>query len=112
MKTIITLLLIITLAIPVHAQPKDPQPIAAPIILGCLVLVVGATATYVIIKCHSTNDNDKGPVRVVLERSPDHATWTPIATNTVVLNGQSPIDAFQDSIRNDGAFYRAKAVKP
>lgn len=111
MKTILTLILCLFFAAPPMADEHTPQPIAAaPIILGCLVLAVGATAVYVVVKVCSTDDRDKGPVDVVLERSLDHSEWTPIATNRVTLNGREPIEAFQDVKRNDGAFYRAKLL--
>lgn len=109
MKTLIISILCLMLATS-HAG-NDPKPAAAaPVILGCLVLVMGATAVYVVIKCYSTDDRDNGPVNVVLERSLDHSEWVPVVTNRVELRGREPIEVFQDTRRNDGAFYRAKLL--
>lgn len=120
MKTLITLLLVIAIAIlalPLSTRAEDAPPPkpdaigAAPVLLGMLVITVAVTATIVVIKLHSTQSNDINvPIDVVLEKSDDHATWIPVYTNRVVLAGQSPIEFFTDEQKSGFAFYRARKL--
>lgn len=114
MKTIaiITTIMFLALTTPAKDEPKEPQGAAvAPILLGMLVITVAVTSVVVIVKLNSTVPSDTGPVTVVLEKSEDHAHWTPVATNTVVLAGMTPIEAFREDMRAGAAFYRARVAR-
>lgn len=113
MKTIATITAVCLLALtaPAKDKPEPPQPITAPVLLGCLVLTVTAVSVYVVVKCNSTIPSDTGPVTVVLEKSEDHSHWTPVATNTVVLAGMTPVEAFSEQMRGGAAFYRGRVLK-
>ena len=76
-----------------------------------LVLTVGAAGIYVVVKIHSTHSTDSGPVTVVLEKSEDHANWTPVATNTVVLAGMQPIEVFSEDMRHGAVLFRARILR-
>lgn len=81
-------------------------------VIGGIVLAIGGTAVYCIVKVCGKLPSDKGTVTLILEKSPDHATWMPIATNTVTLNGQEPIEIFSEVIRKDqNAFYRTRRIQ-
>lgn len=110
MKTLVTFLLCLMLATPARTEP-DPEPVAAaPVMLGLLVLGIGVAAAIVVIKVCSTVPSDTVPVTFVLEKSTDHANWIPVVTNTVTLNGQSPIEVFRGQMKEDVAFYRARKL--
>lgn len=117
MKTLITAILILaicTLNLNVSAQDKptkdDKAVVSAPVVLGMLVLTVAAAAAYVVVKVYSTNENDNGPVTLVLQESCDNVNWSNVATNTVILAGRSPVEAFSEEQRSGAKLYRAKRL--
>lgn len=110
MKTITIAIIASLLCLAAPAQPK-PEPITAPVMLGMLVITVAVVSTVVIVKCNSTKPSDTVPVTVVLEKSEDHNHWTPIATNTVILAGITPVEAFSEQMRSGAAFYRGRVLR-
>jgi hypothetical protein len=74
-------------------------------------IVVGGTIGWAIWRIASSIPDDHATVKVVLERSYDHSTWAPIATNTVTLNGSNPIEFFRAQTTDFAAFYRARVTK-
>lgn len=122
MKTVIAIVMIVALAaLPAQAQGKaQPKPRgdgkpaveeAAPIMLGLLVLTCAAVGAYVVIKVCSSNDYDKGPVDVILEKSPDNVNWTEVARKRVTLNGKKPVEFFEEVRRDGYSFYRGRVEK-
>lgn len=112
MKAIISIIIALALSIQCcMAGQKDTEPqMSAPVVLGMLVLAVAATATIVVVKIYSTHSNDRGPATVVLEKSDDHVHWSPIATNSVVLDGTNPVHLFDENLMNGSSFYRARRI--
>lgn len=90
-------------------QPVKPdKEYALQIAVVLVVLVAGATVIY---KVKTTFPNVTGPVTLVLEKSLDHGSWSPVVTNTVVLNGTNAIEFFRSDMTDPSAFYRAKLLK-
>lgn len=77
---------------------------------GILILVVVTAAVYAVWKVKSTLPSDTRPVTLVLEKSYDHGTWTPVTTNTVTLNGTNAIEFFRAEMTDQMAFYRAHKI--
>ena len=126
MKTIISLLLVFVTLNMGFAQslptlpPADPMPPlpeltpeekAAGWIVGAIFLTVCAVGAYVIIKVSSNVPSDTAPTTFVLESSNDNYSWTPIATNRVVLAGRRPIECFKDRIDGHWMFYRTRIMR-
>jgi len=115
MKLIVTLALCVALlaattpTLGQQAPPPQPQSVALVcFMLGCCL--VGMVLVVTIYSCSPP----RGPVTVILYESCDgRATWTPVATNTVVLGTNAPIAIFSQII--DGApqccFFKAVVVK-
>ena len=111
MKRIISLILVggflHLAAVQAGAQSNDPpaQPKVLWAIVACLAVVaVGVTVTIYVYNKYDTT----GPVTVILEKSYNNGDWTPILTNSVVLNGRRPIELFQDRMDDGLALYRAR----
>jgi len=125
MKTTITAILTMALVLsPLHATEPDREPVKSkPSVpdtqthteqsyaLAALVLVCAAVGAFVVLKVHSKHKQLKGPVTLVLEKSTDNVNWTPVFTNNVVINGEQPIDFFQEVRRDGYSFYRARVQK-
>lgn len=120
MKTILAFILAGLLAAePLHlsAQSFQGRQAAAEmqtksvVIVFALTLSVLVVGTYAIFKVSQNIPNQHTPVTLVLESTADFGTWTPIATNTVVLNGQTPLEAFREKMTDPCRFYRARVVK-
>jgi hypothetical protein len=123
MKTLITFLLCFCLVnATVFSQTNNNSAVATnsaspkfvltvtEIVLAIAILAVAGTAIYVVVKASSNIPQDNSQVTLVLEKSYDNRTWTPVATNTVVLHGQTPIDVFQEQMTDSMAFYRARQL--
>ena len=111
MKTIISSILCFVLTcLPLNLNAGNtnsihPQFAVLEVVVGLTILVVG-TAT--IIKVWNVMGRVAN-VTLVLEKSTDHSSWTPIYTNTVTLYTNS-VDAttfFQEQMTDSTAFYRA-----
>ena len=98
---------------PILAQtnaPPPPQPHG--ILLVGFVLFCVAVGIWMIFEVSGTLPNQHGPVTLVLDKSTDgRATWAPVWTNTVTLNGTNAIEFFRDKMDDDSAFYRARVLK-
>jgi hypothetical protein len=92
---------------PVKKEDRQPQFFWGVL----LVLSITAAGAYVVIKVSSKFPSPQTPVRVVLEKSYDNATWTPVVTNTVILNGQQPVELFRDHMTDFTAMYRARCAQ-
>lgn len=129
MKTIISVVLITALACaPLNLDATPPPPQNPPgdttegerrpkvntsdsWALAAIVLTAAAVGAYIVLKVHSKYKISRGPVTLVLESSADNANWLPVATNTVVLNGQEPMEAFRDVRRDFCKFYRVRVER-
>jgi hypothetical protein len=114
MKTILSILLCAALvhATTAQAQTNDPPPMQPQgVALAVLIITAAVVGIVIIIKVNSTVPSQHSPVTLVLEKSYDNGTWTPVATNTVILNGQQPVDVFRQQMTDDLAFYRAHVLR-
>ena len=112
MKTILSIFLcaaLVNATAQAQTNPPPVQPKSAA--LAMLVIAAAIVGLVIIIKVNSTVPSQHSPVTLVLEKSYDHGTWTPVATNTVVLNGQTPVEVFRDKMTDELAFYRARVLK-
>lgn len=109
MKSILSIILSLCLtAMSVQAQSTNapgPGPDSV-IVVAFWIAVTSAGLIATIWVCSKYSNNT--PVTLVLQKSTDGGgTWTPVYTNTVVLNGTKPIEFFKDRMTDDLAFYRA-----
>jgi hypothetical protein len=113
MKTIFSILLCAALvhATTAQAQTNDPPPQPNNVLLAGLVITALVVGIVIIIKVNSTLPSQHSPVTLVLEASCLDGIWTPVATNTVILNGQRPIEVFRNQMTDDLVFYRAHVLK-
>ena len=114
MKLAIALLLCgLLLTEPILAQtnaPAPPQPHS--LLLVGFVLFCVAVGVWMIFKVSGTVPSQHTPVTLVLEKSTDgRATWAPVWTNTVTLNGTNAIEFFRDKMDDDSAFYQRGWLK-
>ena len=93
-----------------HPKKDSPEAVIAPVVLGLLLLTVAAVGVYCVISVSQKIPANNGTVTVILEKSKDHSTWIPISTNTVTLNGQTPIELLRDQMTDSCAFYRARTI--
>lgn len=100
---------------PADPVPPPPEPTqeekAAGWIVGAIFLTVCAVGAYVIVKVASNVPSDTQPTTFVLETSDDNYSWTPVATNRVVLAGRRPIECFKDKIDHHHMFYRTRIYR-
>ena len=115
MKTKLSIVLGCLLCCPALAQTNQPQSRIEPQITApCMILVVIAVTAavgYAVLKVASLCPDQTSPVTLVLEKSNDHSTWTPVYTNTVVLNGTNRLDFFTFQMTDPCAFYRARVKR-
>ncbi|MGC1453450.1 MAG: hypothetical protein WA830_25735 [Candidatus Sulfotelmatobacter sp.] len=113
MKLAIALLLCgLLLTEPILAQTNTPPPQPHSLLLVGFVLFCVAVGVWMIFKVSGTVPSQHTPVTLVLEKSTDgRATWAPVWTNTVTLNGTNAIEFFRDKMDDDSAFYRARVLK-
>jgi hypothetical protein len=114
MKTILSILLCVALvhATTAQAQTNDPPPVQPNnVLLAGLVITAAVLGVLLVIKVSSTLPSQHSPVTLVLEASCLDGIWTPVATNTVILNGQRPVDVFREQMTDDLVFYRARVLK-
>ena len=114
MKTILSILLCVVLvhATTAQAQTNDPPPVQPNnVLLAGLVLTALVVGIVIIIKVNSTLPSQTSPVTLVLEKSYYDANWVPQATNTVILNGRTPIEVFRADMTDEVACYRARVLK-
>lgn len=88
----------------------ETQEAVVELFLGALVLSALAVGTVFVISIYSKDKDDSGLADVVLEKSPDHANWTPVSTNSVYLKGREPIEIFSEEMTNGSEFYRARVL--
>ena len=107
MKRTLSLILVgfmLTLTLPAQEkQPKRDGIWCVAFVIGCVVV-----AGYVIWRVHATTATPDTPVQLVLEKSMDHGTWTPVVTNTVILKGTNWVDVFSEKMTDPICFYRAR----
>ena len=113
MKLAIALLLCgLLLTEPILAQINAPPPQPHSLLLVGFVLFCVAVGVWMIFEVSGTVPSQHTPVTLVLEKSTDgRATWAPVWTNTVTLNGTNAIEFFRDKMDDDSAFYRARVLK-
>jgi hypothetical protein len=80
-------------------------------LLAAFVITMGIIGVIIIIKVNSTVPDQHQPVTLVLEKSYYDGNWVPQATNTVVLNGMTPIEVFQQDMTDEVACYRARVLR-
>lgn len=72
------------------------------------VVSLGATVYFMAKKNLPGPDQ---PVTLVLEKTYDFGTWTPVVTNTVVLGTNSWTEVFRVDMKKDkNAFYRTRQL--
>jgi len=79
--------------------------------LAAFVITIGVIGVIILIKVHSTIPDQHVPVTLVLEKSYYDGNWIPQATNTVTLNGRTPIEVFRADMTDEVACYRARVLK-
>ena len=94
-----------------QAETTNDPPPNGTILLGVLVLSAAVIGVIIIIKVNSTLPSQTSPVTLVLEKSYYDANWVPQATNTVILNGRTPIEVFRADMTDEVACYRARVLK-
>ena len=63
--------------------------------LACMIVVsiaVAGIVGYAVYRVASLCPDQHSPVTLVLEKSNDHSNWSPVYTNTVILNGTNAVD--------------------
>lgn len=92
------------------AVASTPHPTLVLEIMFSLVVI--AVGVAVVIKVKGAVPNQNAVISLVLEKSYDHGTWTPVYTNAnVQLQGTNMIDFFTDQMTDQNAFYRARKLK-
>ena len=114
MKLLISIALC-TVLLSTNLSAETGQTNGVPGMTACeaaFVLGILAMAGYAIYTVAGKVPGQHCPTTFVLEKSTDgRATWQPVSTNTVVLNGTNAIEFFTDYMNDPMAFYRARWVK-
>ncbi|MEI8281881.1 MAG: hypothetical protein WCG75_05715 [Armatimonadota bacterium] len=114
MKTFLSIILFVALvhATTAQAQTNDPPPVQPKnVLLAWLVLTALTVGIVIIIKVNSTLPSQTSPVTLVLEKSYYDGNWVAVSTNTVTLNGRTPIEVFRADMTDQVACYRARVVR-
>jgi hypothetical protein len=112
MKTLITVLLCVLLSQVAPIRLNAEPPPKDTVVLVAFIVAICAVGVYAVVHIYGKYEEQTGPVTCVLLKSYSHGagTWSPVATNTVILNGRNPIEVFRDRMTDPTAFYKVQIV--